>query len=212
MPKIMKVLKSSLLFVFLLAFSNFAALAQNTGGAKGKVRTEGGDGLLGATVTARQEGNDIKSAKTDSKGNFELKGLKPGLYNFVFERNGYSTGVKYNIEIKKDKDVNLGDRLVLTVDKGTQVIINGSVYNQAGFGIYGAKIEIEKILADGKTKKISSGYSSEFGEFNFRFSEGTARLRVTASAKGVSASKEVQVDNPAVYRLAITLEMPTKDN
>ena len=207
MPKIMKFLKSFVLFVFLLAFSSFAAFAQNTGGAKGKVRTSRGDGLSGATVTARQDGNDVKSAKTDSKGNFELKGLKPGLYNFVFERNGYGTGVKYNIEIKKDKDVNLGDRLILTVDKGTQVIINGSVYNQAGFGIYGAKIEIERISEDGKARKVTSGYSSEFGEFNFRFSEGAARLRVTASAKGVSASKELQVDNPAVYRVAITLNL-----
>lgn len=207
MPKIMKVLKSSLLFVFLLAFSSFAAFAQNTGGAKGKVRTSRGDGLSGATVTARQDSEDVKSVKSDAKGNFALKGLKPGLYNFVFEKNGFSTGVKYNVEIKKDKEVNLGDRLVLTVDKGTQVIINGSVYNQAGFGIYGAKIEIEKISADGKTRKVSSGYSSEFGEFNFRFSEGAARLRVTASAKGVSASKEIEVDNPAVYRVAITLKV-----
>lgn len=207
MPKIMKFLKNSVLFAFLLSFSSFAAFAQNTGGAKGKVRTSRGDGLSGATITARQGGEDVKSAKTDSKGNFELKGLKPGLYNFIFERNGYSSGVKYNVEIKKDKDVNLGDRLVLTVDKGTQVIINGSVYNQAGFGIYGAKIEIERISEDGKAKKVSSGYSSEFGEFNFRFSEGAARLRVTASAKGVSASKEVQVDNPAVYRVAITLKL-----
>ncbi len=212
MPKIMKFLKNSVLFIFLLAFSSFAAFAQNTGGAKGKVRTSRGDGLSGATVTARQDSEDVKSVKSDAKGNFELKGLKPGLYNFVFEKNGFSTGVKYNVEIKKDKEVNLGDRLVLTVDKGTQVIINGSVYNQAGFGIYGAKIEIEKISADGKKRKVSSGYSSEFGEFNFRFSEGTARFRVTASAKGVSASKEIEVDNPAVYRVAITLEMPKRDN
>lgn len=188
----------------LVAASSFAAHAQS-GGAKGKVRNSRGDGLSGATVTARIDGDDIKSVKTDAKGNFELNGLKSGTYNFVFEKSGFSTGVKYNVEIKGDKQVNLGDRLVLTVDKGTQVIINGSVYNQAGFGIYGAKIEIERILEDGKTKKVASGYSAEFGEFNFRFSEGAARFRVTASAKGVSASKEVTVDSPAVYRLAITL-------
>lgn len=208
----MKFTKNVLLFGFLLLFSSFAASAQNTGGAKGKVRNSRGDGISGATVTARQNSDDIKSVKTDSKGNFELKGLKTGLYNFVFEKDGYSTGVKYNVEIKNEKDVNLGDRLVLTVDKGTQVIVNGSVYNQAGFGIYGAKIEIEKVSADGSTRKIASGYSGEFGEFNFRFSEGAARLRVTASAKGASASKEIEVDNPAVYRLAITVELPKKDN
>lgn len=203
----MKFLKNSVLFVFLLAFSSLFVFAQNTGSAKGKVRTARGDAISGATVTAKQEGNDIKSVKTDTKGNFELSGLKPGLYNFVFEKTGYATGVKYNVEIKKDKEVNLGDRLILTVDKGTQVIINGSVYNQAGFGIYGAKIEIEKILEDGQTRKVSSGYSSEFGEFNFRFPEGAARYRITASAKGASASKEVEVSTAAIYRVAITLKV-----
>lgn len=203
----MKFFKYSILFIFLLTFSGISAFAQNTGGAKGKVRTSRGDGISGATVTARQEGENVKSVKTDAKGKFELNGLKPGLYNFVFEKNGYSTGVKYNVEVRKDKEVDLGDRLVLTIDKGTQVILNGSVYNQAGFGIYGAKIEVEKISGDGKTRKVSSGYTGEFGEFTFRFSEGSARYRVTATAKGASASKEIEVDSAAIYRLAITLNL-----
>lgn len=203
----MNFLSNFVLFIFLVSFSGFAIFAQNPGGAKGKVRSHRGDGLAGATITARQDGEDVKSVKSDTKGNFALKGLKPGLYNFVFEKSGYATGVKYDVEIKTDKEVNLGDRLVLTVDKGTQVIINGSVYNQAGFGIYGAKIEIEKLSADGTAKKVTSGYSSEFGEFNFRFPQGAARFRVTASAKGVSASKEIEVENPAVYRVAITLNL-----
>lgn len=207
----MRLFNSSILFVFLFAFSAVAAFAQNTGGAKGKVRTSRGDGIEGATVTARLKGEDIKSVKTDTKGNFELNGLKPGLYNFVFEKNGFSTGVKYNVEIRKDKEVNLGDRLILTVDKGTQVILNGSVYNQAGFGIYGAKVEIEKISGDGKTQKVSSGYTGEFGEFTFRFAEGSARYRVTATAKGVSTTKEVEVNGAAIYRLAITLNLSNEN-
>ena len=89
----MKFIKNSVLFVFLLTFSSLFVFAQNSGGAKGKVRTSRGDGISGATVTARQEGDDVKSAKTDAKGNFQLNGLKPGLYNFVFEKNGYATGV-----------------------------------------------------------------------------------------------------------------------
>lgn len=203
----MKFFRFSILFIFLLAFSSLFVFAQNTGSAKGKVRTSRGDAISGAIVTARQDGEDVKSGKTDAKGNFELVGLKPGIYNFVFEKNGYATGIKYNVEIKKNKEANLGDRLYLTVDKGTQVIINGSVYNQAGFGIYGAKIEVEKISEDGKAKKVSSGYSSEFGEFNFRFAEGTALYRITASAKGASASKEIEVSAAAIYRVAITLTL-----
>lgn len=195
------------LLILLLACFYFTVPAQNNGAVKGKLRAENGGGIAGATVTARQEGEDVKTVKSDAKGNFQLAGLKPGLYNFTFEKSGYATGVRYNVEVKKNKEIDLGDRLFLTVDKGTQVIVNGSIYNQAGFGINGAKIEIERISADGKTRKIGSGYSGEFGEFNFRFPEGAALLRVTASAKGVSASKEVEVSSPAIYRVAITLNL-----
>lgn len=202
----MKIFNKLFLVISLFGLSVVPAFAQNSGGVKGKVRDSDGDGLASVTVTARQNGEDVRSVRTDSKGKFELGGLKPGVYNFVFEKQGFATGVKYNVEIKNDKEVNLGDRLILTVDKGTQVIINGSVYNQAGFGIHGAKIEIEKI-SGGNAGKVSTGYTGEFGEFTFRFPDAKARYRVTATAKDATSSKEVEVDGAAIYRLAITLNL-----
>jgi hypothetical protein len=189
----------------------FAANAQETGGVKGKVRSVRGDGIAGATITARQKGEDIKSTKSDSKGNFELSGLEPGLYNFVFEKQGFGAGVKYNVEVKRKKIENLGDRLILSVDQGTLVLIRGSVFNQDGRSITGAKVELEKISADGSTRKIGSVYTNVSGEFAFRQPEGTAKFRVTASARGASSSKEVEVDSPAVYRLAITLDLSKEE-
>jgi hypothetical protein len=191
-----------------LTFLAGAVFAQDTGSVKGKVRTVRGAGIADATVTARQKGEDVKTVKTDSNGDFTMSGLESGLYNFVFTKNGFSSGTKYNVEVKKNKTTDLGDRLILTGDQGTQVIIKGSVFNQDGVSLYGAKVEIERIAENGSTRKAGSGYTSESGEFTFRFPEAAAKFRVTATLRGVSASKEVSVDGEAIYRLAITLNLP----
>ncbi len=207
MRKVMKFFKYSILLSLLLAFSSVAALAQETGGVKGKVRTTKGEGIASATITARQKDEDLKSVKSDAKGNFVLEGLKAGNYNLVFSKDGYSSGVLYNIEVKKKRIGDLGERLVLTVDQGTQVIIKGSVFAPDGRSVGGAEIKVERIATDGSIKKVGSSIASYSGEFTFRFSEGAAKYRITAAMKGATASKEVEVTNAAIYRLAITLEM-----
>jgi hypothetical protein len=195
--------------LFLILTASFA-FAQNTGGIKGKVRDTKGKSLSGVTITVRQKGEDLKSVKSDSKGEFVMEGLKPGMYNVVFERDGFGTGVLYNVEVQKKKVGDLGNRLVMRVDQGTLVIINGSVFNQFGGSVYGAKVEIERI-SGGSGKNVGSSYTSQSGEFIFRFPEKADRFRITATAKGVSASKEIEVSEAAVYRLALTLELPTNN-
>ena len=189
------------------------SFAQETGGVKGKVRTTKGEGIAGVTITVRQKSEDVKSAASDNKGNFELTGLQPGVYNLVFSKNGYSSGLMNNVGIEKKKTNNLGDRLILTVDQGTQVIIKGTVFDQDGRSVAGAKVEIEKVSGDGAGKILDTGYTSyggepnARGEFTFKFSEGIAKYRITASVKGASGSKEIEVSNAAIYRLAITLNL-----
>src|SRR5215203_966360 len=126
----MRIFKQTAAFVFLLGFSSILAFAQSGTGVKGKVRNAKGDGISSATITARLKGEDVKSVKSDAKGNFQLTGLEPGVYNFVFEKSGYGAGVKYNVEVKRKSVVSLGDNLALMQDQGTLVLINGSVYNQ----------------------------------------------------------------------------------
>jgi len=208
----MRIFKQASLFVTLLAFFAITSFAQSTGGAKGKVRNQKGDGLSGATITARLNGEDVKTVKTDTKGNFEMNGLKSGVYNFVIDRSGYNAGIKYNVEIKDGKTINLGDNLVLMVDQGTLVLLNGSVFNQDGRSITGAKIEVEKINSDGSTKKIATGYTNYSGEFALRQPEGNATFRITATFKGVSGSKEIVVDSAGRYSTAITLNIPKEEN
>lgn len=209
----MKFYSNFLLLIALFAVFCAAAFAQNTGGVKGKVRTSRNEIIEKASVTARQDGKDIKTVLTDSKGEFVLEGLAEGDYNFTFSKNGYASGIKYNVEVKKNKIRNLGDRLILNVDQGTQVIIRGIVFDEQGRSVRGANIEIEKKQSDGSFKKVAATTSSygveplATGEFVFRFPEGGAEYRVTATAKNVSGSKEISVNTAAVYRLALTLKV-----
>ncbi|HXH70510.1 MAG TPA: carboxypeptidase-like regulatory domain-containing protein [Pyrinomonadaceae bacterium] len=206
----MKFVKISILFILISAFSSAIAFSQDTGGIKGKVRTTRGNAISGVTITARQNGEDVKSVASDGGGKFVLENLKTGIYNIVFTKNGYSSGLKYDVEVRKGKVGDLGDRLILTVDQGTQVIIKGSVFSEDGRSVSGAEVKIERISENGSAKKIGSIYTNVSGEFTFRQPESAAKFRVTASAKGASASKEVEVSSAAIYRLAITLKVSSE--
>ncbi|NNE64998.1 MAG: carboxypeptidase regulatory-like domain-containing protein [Pyrinomonadaceae bacterium] len=194
------------LVLILLTFS-VTAFGQGTGSVKGKVRTKKGEGISEVTVTARLDGENIKSIKTGKGGKFKLSGLQPGKYNLVFEKPGYSGGVLYDVLVKRKKTNNLGGRLVLTVDQGTLVLIEASVFNENGFSVYGAKVVVEVINDDGSAKKVETGYTSRDGEVLFRFPVGAKKYRLTASGKKASATKVVEVFEAAIYRTALTLEL-----
>ncbi len=200
-----------LLFISGLCFLTSAA-AQSTGGVKGKVRTMGGDNIAGATITARQNAKDIKSVKSGNKGQFNLSGLESGVYNIVFDARGYSSGIKYSVEVKQNKTVDLGDRLYMQVDKGTQVIIQGSVFFKDGTSVTAAEVKVERINSDGSTKKVGTLMTDISGEFSFRQPEGNAKFRLTAKYKDNRASKEIEVDSAAIYRLAISFDVSRQDN
>ena len=205
--------KTKILFsagVFLLTLGLFSAVSAQTG-LKGKVRTNSGSGIANANVTVRKDGKDLKSVNANASGNFVIEGIDPGSYNLVVDAKGYSSGVLYNVEVKKNKVRDLGDRLILNVDQGTQVILKGSVFFREGTSVTGAKVEIERISSDGSAKHLGTTYTNVSGEFTVRQPDGFAKLRVTASFKGVSGTKEIEVENAAVYRLAIILDISRAD-
>lgn len=203
----MKSFKKIVFLLSLFLFSSIFASAQCRDCIIGKVKNEKGKSLAEVTVTVRKDGKDIKSAETDRKGNFQLTDLRPGRYNLVFEKSGYSTGVLKNVEVRENKRNNLDDRLIMKVDLGTLVVVEASVFNQNGFVLYGAKVLIEEVLSDGTTKKVGSGYSSQDGDIVFRFPEKATTYRVTASVKGISAAKDIEVNEAAIYRASITLDL-----
>ena len=201
--KFVSVAGTGFLFAFcLLSF----AFAQDTGGVKGKVRNVRGSAIADATVTARKDGRDIRSATTNAKGDFVLDGLKSGLYNLVFEAKRYASGVLYNIEVKKGKISNLNDRLILSTDQGSLVIVKGSIFFKDGTSVIGAEVTLERVNSDGSARRLGTSMTNISGEFTFRQPEGSAKLRVTAKFEGTTGSKEIEVSEPAIYRLAITLD------
>ena len=187
-----------------------SALAQ-TGGLKGKVRTNGGQVIPNARVTVRRDGKDLTSSKADANGLFRIEGLESGNYNLVVDADGYTSGILYNVEVKKKKVRDLGERLILSIDQGTLVIVKGSVFFREGSSVTGAKVEIEKVDSDGSTKKLATALTNISGEFTFRQPEGRGKYRITAKFNGVSGSKMVEVDNAAIYRLAISLDLSRID-
>jgi hypothetical protein len=205
-----------LLYFSILAGSCIFAFGQETttGGVKGKVRSARNESLSQVTVTAQRDGRDVKTAKTDSSGEFVLDGLPTGNYDFAFSKNGYNPGIRYRVEVKKNKIRDLGARLILTIDQGSQIVIKGTVFDENGRSVVGADIDIEKKQGDGTYRKISSTTSSygleslARGEFVFSLppNAGEAEFRVTASMKGATASKTISVSGAAVYRLAINLK------
>ena len=208
----MRVLKNFTLTTLLFLFLSSVVFAQKPGKIKGLVRLKSnGKVAANVKVTARKDGKNIKSTRTRRNGKFLLTGLQPGKYNLVFDKNGYSEGVLYGVLVKSKKTNNLEKkRIFLSIDEGTLVIVKGSVFDQSGRSVYGAKVRIEQISSEGVLRKLGPIYTSRSGEFTFRFPEGKKKFRVTANLREFSASKEIEVEEPAIYRLAITLNLPVK--
>lgn len=198
--------------VFLSFLLSVAVFAQENGGVKGRIRSMQGNALADVNITVKQDDKDIRTATTNKKGEFLVSNLKEGRYSFIFTKTGFVQGTLNNVEVKKNKVRDIGDKLALDIDQGTLVIIEGSVFNEDGRSIYGAVIDIARVYQDGSLKKLKTVSSSESGQFTFRFTEGIATYRITASANGKSVSKDVSVDSAAIYRLALTLDLKKENN
>src|SRR5689334_5826745 len=127
-----------ILLILLFALSFTLVFAQETGGLKGKVRNSQNIAIPEVSVTARQNGKDIRTATTDKTGLFELNGLEKGTYNLVFDKEGYNSAILYSVQVEKKKTRDLGSKLVLLPDEGTLIIIRGIVFDLDGRSVRGA--------------------------------------------------------------------------
>ncbi|MDQ1613496.1 MAG: hypothetical protein QOG00_3427 [Pyrinomonadaceae bacterium] len=200
---------ATLFFMSLVLALGVAVAAQKdktTGSIKGKVKSESG-AAEGVRVTVRQGEREVATAATDRKGQFEIAGLAPGRYSITFRKAGLSVAEIKDFQVVGGKSRSLGEDLLLPVDEGSLVFIKGGVFNEEGFSLRGAQIELARVGADGATKKIDGRLTTRSGEFAFRLPAQTARYRVTAKMDGMaSASKDVEVDGAAVYRVALSLK------
>ena len=61
-------------------------------------------------------------------------------------------------------------------------------------------------MEDGSVKKIDGRLTNETGSFVFRLSPEVAKYRITARHEGGEpVSKDMDIDGPAVYRVALSL-------
>jgi hypothetical protein len=176
-----------------------------TGGLRGRVKVGAGT-PADISVTVRQGDREVKTARTNAKGEFEVAGLAPGRYGLTFRKRGLQVGRMDNVEVRAGKSVSLKDKLFLPVDEGAIAFIRGSVFDAAGRGFAGARVELELVGEDGSLKKLDSRVTNGLGQFGFRMTPETARYRLTAKADGMqTATAELTVDSAAIFRTALTL-------
>ena len=178
---------------------------KSLGTIKGKVRVETGT-PAGVSVVVRRGEKEVMRVETQKGGDFVVSRLTPGIYGLTFRKPGLIIGTIEDIEVKAGKTRSLGDRLVLTIDEGSIAFLSGAVFNAAGRSVPNAKVELERILDDGTTKKIDGRLTTETGSFKFRLSPDPAKYRVSVKLEGAEpVTKDVEVDGAAVYRVALNL-------
>jgi hypothetical protein len=191
-----------------LFFLSVAGLAQDktTGAIKGKVQVEQGS-PSGVSVILLQGEQEVTRASTDKKGEFAISHVTPGVYSVRFRKPGLTVGTIDSLEIKAGKTRALSHGVVLSVDDGSIAFLRGSVFTESGHSIPGVRVELAKIVDESSIQKLDSRITGETGEFVFRLPPDAAKYRVTAKAAGAElASKDVEVDSAAVYRVSLTLK------
>jgi hypothetical protein len=207
----MKLHKSVPLFL-LVTFMVSAVLAQDrtSGSIKGKVRVETGS-PAGVAIVVRQGEREVARGLSDKKGEFVISRLSPGVYGVTFRKPGLSIGTIEDIEVKAGKTRSLGDNLVLAIDEGSIAFLRGSVFNEEGRSMPNVKIELAKILDDGSLKKIDGRITNEIGAFVFRLTPDPTKYRVTAKPNdGDAVSFDIEIDDAAVYRIALNVKTQKK--
>ncbi|MDT5121539.1 MAG: hypothetical protein QOC96_1021 [Acidobacteriota bacterium] len=209
----MKRPKTIIAFLVIILLAATTALAQDktTGSIKGKIRVKGQGTVGDVTVTVRQKETEVAHAVTNSKGEFQIKGLAPGSYGLTFRKPGLSVGTLEDIQVKAGKTIELPDRLILTINEASIARLAGSVFNEGGYSVPGVRIEIARLASDGTQKKIDGRISNESGQFVFRLSPDKATYRVTIKPDGAEPqTKDVEIDGAMVYRVAFTITRPPK--
>lgn len=199
-----------ILVITLLCLLSLTAVGQDKslGAIKGKVRVETGT-PAGVAVIVKQGDREVVTGVTDKKGEFVIGRLAPGRYAVTFKKPGLNIGTIDDVEVKAGKTKSIGDNLMLGIDEGSIAFIRGSVFNQDGRSAPNVRVELARVMEDGTTKKIDGRVSNETGSFAFRLMPEAGKYRVTAKGgSGEPVSKDVEIDGAAVYRVALSLNIP----
>lgn len=206
----MKLIKSGSVFLLLLLFClGASAQDKNTASIKGKVKVERGS-AAGVAVILLQGDQELGRTTTDRKGEFTLGRIGPGTYSVKFRKPGLSVGTIDGVLLKSGQTRTFKD-LFLSIDEGSIAFLRGSVFTDSGRSVPGVRVELFRILSENSTEKLDSRITGETGEFVFRVPPEAAKYRLTLKAEGAApASKDVEVDGAAIYRVALTLKPTPK--
>jgi hypothetical protein len=190
--------------VFLILSISCVAQDKNTAAIKGKVHVEKGS-AAGVAVMLLQGEKEVAHAVTSKSGDFVLSRVQPGTYSIKFRKAGLSVGTIDDVTVKAGQTRTLGDRLYLTIDEGSIAFIRGSVFTEDGHSVPGVRVDLVRVIDGKSVQKLDSRTTGETGEFVFRLPPNEGKYRLTLKADGAeSASKDVDVETAAVYRVALT--------
>lgn len=98
----------TLLLIFTFIFGSMLAKANNDPGKKEDimgtiVNADGKKPIKDVSVTAYLSSKKEKVVITDGSGAYSFDDLKPGVYKFVFEKDGYKKVIKEKVCVKVDE-------------------------------------------------------------------------------------------------------------
>src|SRR5688572_3228284 len=160
----------------------------------GRVVDKRGKAIAGARVSVSSD--EGAGATTDADGEFRLE-LEPGQYRLQFEADGYASAtIREPVTVEAGRQTKLKRRVELP-ESDTDTVVRGSVFDEMGRSIAGAKVVLERIPgADGQavTAMKRDSASDSMGLFAFRLPAGSGRYRLTAThPKFKSATVTVDV-------------------
>ena len=173
------------LLLTLLAFVavGHGAVAANAekGTVTGRVVDKRGKAISGARVSA--VGDAEAAATTDADGEFRIE-LEPGQHRLQFEADGYANAtLREPVTVESGRRTKLKRRVELP-ESNTGTVVRGSVFDELGRSVAGAKVVLERIPGpDGQavTATKMEVASDSMGLFAFRLPGAAARYRLTAT-------------------------------
>jgi len=212
----MKRLVSSLALIVCLAVS-IGAGQQKTGILKGKLVTDKGKPIAGATIRCtRNRDHSVKEGKTDANGLYRIE-LEPDDYSISFEAEGFQGGTLHTMEqVEEGQETEV--KLIHLGREHPTSLIRGSVFTPIGQSIAGARVKLVRVRtpeeesAKKKVKADTRDYvTNTRGEFTFRVPSMRARYMVSAKASGfTNDSKIVDVNESEAVAVALTLDQKKK--
>lgn len=178
--KLLQILSS---IAILFALTLPAAAGDVKGTLAGRVVDERGKAIAGARVAI--DGDGAHEATTDAKGEFRID-LDPGSYRLRFEADGYaSSTLRDPVTIAAGKETKLKQKVELPA-ADRRSVVRGSVFDEAGRSVRGAKVVLERVPGEGQESVAPlkmEAKSDSLGMFAFRVPEGEGRYRLTATVE-----------------------------